>query len=313
MDTFGSVGTGFGTAGDRARSALTPLYNGYGSAVTASTDRLNPIFAGYGAIGDNNGLTSDQSSAMGNYGGLAGTYGDLGTAYDPNSAAYQTLRNNISKDTLASVASLGASNGRYGARSFNEGAAEGLGNALAGLDYSNMQNDINNRYRSADSQAGIYSNLFGMGQQGVGNQLAALGGQGQTASAIFGNELAGLAGQGNVANSIFANDTAALNGQQGAATSLFNAGQQGITNQQGAIDALGQIGAARDANAQGKLLGQADLFDRTKNAELDRLLKLGAAFGDPVAAANQPNWLQQGLGALLGFGGSALSGGVFGG
>jgi hypothetical protein len=197
------------------------------------------------------GYTAPMTTAMGKFGGLGDTYKGLATAYDPNSAAYQTLRGGIRDDVLTDVASLGASNGRYGSTSFNKGAAEGLGQALAGLDYTNMQNDVNNRFRAADSQAGIYSGMFDMGQRG-------------------------------------------------------------IDNRQGAIDALSQIGAAQDANAQGALLGRADLFDRTKNAELDRLIKIGAAFGDPVGAANEAPFWQQGLGALLGFGGDAVRGGLFG-
>jgi hypothetical protein len=195
------------------------------------------------------GFGVGQRAAMDRFGGLGTKYGALSTAYDPNSEAYQTLRSGIRDDVLTDVASLGASNGRYGSTSFNKGAAEGLGEALAGLDYTNMQRDIDNRYRSLDSQAGIQSGLFGMGQTALGNE-------------------------------------------------------------QNAIDMLTQIGAAQDANAQGALLGRADLFDRTKNAELDRLIKIGAAFGDPVGAANEAPWWQQGLGALIGLGGSALSGGA---
>lgn len=211
--------------------------NGYGNGQLAAQNSLGGVFSGYGDLGTQ--------------------YSDLADAYDPNSAAYQTLRNKLTDDTLTGVGSLFASNGRYGSDIMSESAAEGLGTALAGLDYNNMTADINNRYRSLDSQAG------------------ALGGQAATA------------------------------GQQ------FGMGQQALTNKQGAIDLLTQIGAAKDANAQGKLLGKADLYDRTKNAELDRLIKIGAAFGDPTAAANEPGFLQQLLGGVLGFGGSLASGGAF--
>jgi hypothetical protein len=224
----------------------------FAGAGTGTKNAWNQGTAFSNSLISGGGYTAPMKSAMDKFSGLGGTYGDLATAYDPNSEAYQTLRSGVSDDVLTGVASLGASNGRFGSTSFNKGAAEGLGEALAGLDYGNMQNDINNRFRAADSQAGIYSGTFGMGQQG-------------------------------------------------------------IDNRGGAIDALSQIGAAQDANAQGALLGRADLFDRTKNAELDRLIKIGAAFGDPVGAANQAPWWQQGLGAMLGLGGSALSGGMFGG
>src|SRR5690606_34132356 len=99
--------------------------------------------------------------------------------------------------------------------------------------------DINNRYRSLDAQRGIFGDTFGMAQQGVGNQLAGLGGQGATA------------------NSIFANDIAALGGQAGVAGQQFGMGQTALDNKQGALDLLTQIGAAQDADAQGRRLGQA--------------------------------------------------------
>jgi hypothetical protein len=275
------VGAGQGTR--NAWDAGTDFANGlngsagFGTGQRGAMDSLGGVFSGYGQLGDNNGLTGGQSDAMAGNAALGGQYGALGQAYDPNSSAYKTLRGNIADDTLTGVGSLFASNGRYGSDIMGESAAEGLGNALAGLDYGNMQNNINNQYRSLDSQRGIFGDTFSMGQQGVGNQFNALGGQ------------AGVAGQ------------------------QFGMGQQALGNQMGALDRLTGIGGAQDANRQGQRLGNADLFDRRHNAELDRLLKIGAGFGDPVGAANQPNWWQSGLGALLGFGGSALSGGLFGG
>lgn len=203
-------------------------------------------------INDAGGFGYGQRSAMDGLGGLGGKYGALGGAYDPNSAAYKRLRQGIADDTMKEVGSQFTASGRFGGGSHVSTAAEGLGDALAGLDYGNMQNDINNRYRSLDSQRGIFGDQFGMGQQG-------------------------------------------------------------LINQQGALDRLTAIGGAQDANAQGKRLGAADLFDRRNNAGLDRLAKIGGIFGDPTAAANQAPWWQQALGGLLGFGGSAISGGLFGG
>lgn len=250
---------------------------GYGTGQKSAQDSLGSVFSGYGDVADNNGLTPAQASAMTGNAGLGAKYGALGTAYDPNSAAYKTLRQGVIDDTLSNLGSQFTASGRFGGGSYVDTASQGLGDALAGLDYTNMQRNIDNKYRSLDSQRGIFGDTFGMGQTGVGNTLAGLGGQAATA------------------------------GQQ------FGMGQTALGNKQNAVDLLTQIGAAKDANKQGALLGKADLFDRTKNAELDRLLKIGAGFGDPVAAANQPNWWQSGLGALLGFGGSALGGGALGG
>jgi hypothetical protein len=225
------------------------LFVGAGQGTRNAWDAGNDFAGG---LNDAGGFGYGQRGAMDGLGGLGGKYGALGGAYDPNSDAYKRLRQGIADDTMKEVGSQFTASGRFGGGSHVSTAAEGLGDALAGLDYGNMQNDINNRYRSLDSQRSIFGDQFGMGQQALGNQM-------------------------------------------------------------GAIDRLTGIGGAQDANRQGQRLGNADLFDRRHNAELDRLLKIGAGFGDPVGAANQPNWWQSGLGALLGFGGSALSGGLFGG
>lgn len=250
---------------------------GFGTGQRAAMDSLGGVFSGYGGVADNNGLTDAQARAMTGNAGLGAKYAGLGNAYDPNSAAYKTLRQGIVDDTLSNLGSQFTNSGRFGGGSYIDTASQGLGDALAGLDYANMSRNIDNQYRSLDSQRGIFGDQFGMGQTGVGNTLA------------------GLAGQAGVA------------GQQ------FDMGQTALGNQAGALDRLTQIGAAQDADAQGALLGRADLFDRTKNAELDRLIKIGAAFGDPVGAANEAPWWQQMLGYVVGNAGKAVGSGAFGG
>lgn len=268
--SFGNdiIGQGGLTAPMRsAMDSFSQIGSGFGSAASGSDAMLKPVYSGYGGFTANGGLNGAQSSAMSGLGGLGSQYAGLGQAYDPNSSAYQTLRRGISDSVLADVASLGASNGRYGSDSFNKGAAEGLGNALAGLDYSNMQNNVNNQYRSLDSQRGIFGDQFGMAQTGVGNQFA------------------GLAGQGNTANSIFGNNAAALAGQQGAASSLFNAGQTGIGNVGSAIESLGQIGAQQDANSLAKRMANYDLFTRKNDANWEALARASSILGGTAGAS----------------------------
>lgn len=305
MASFGSIGSGYGAAGDRARNSLSPIAGGYGDAVDDSDASFGSIYSGYGGFRQNGGLNTAQSSAMSKVGGLGSAYGDLADAYGQDAPGYQRMRQQLLDDAVTNVGRDFAASGRSGGGSYIDQATESSLNAIAPLDYQNFQNDVNNRYRSLDSQRGIYGDQFNMAQTGRGNEALGLSGQAGAAGAMFGNRMAGLGGEADIASRIFGTDTAALAGRQGAASSLFGAGQQGLTNQQGAIDALGQIGAAQDANAQGRRLGAADLFDRKHNAELDRLTKIGAAFGDPIAAANQPNWLQQGLGYVLGNAGQA--------
>lgn len=248
---------------------------GFGTGQRGAMDSLGGVFSGYGQLGDNNGLTGGQSDAMAGNAALGGQYGALGQAYDPNSSAYKTLRGNIADDTLTGVGSLFASNGRYGSDIMGESAAEGLGNALAGLDYGNMQNNINNQYRSLDSQRGIFGDTFSMGQQGVGNQFGALAGQGATA------------------------------GQQ------FGMGQQALGNQQGAIGMLGQIGASQDADSLARRMANADLFDRTHNADWNTLGRATSILGGNAQAggsttSNTVPWWS----ALLG--GAATGASIFG-
>ncbi len=121
----------------------------------ASVSAWNTNIGGANDIVRGGGFTSPMRGAMDAFGGLGKTYGDLGKAYDPNSEAYQTLRQGVTDDTLASVNSMFGGSGRLGSGLNYTSAAKGLGSALAGLDYGNMQNDINNRFRAADSQAGI--------------------------------------------------------------------------------------------------------------------------------------------------------------
>jgi hypothetical protein len=248
---------------------------GFNSQQRGAMKQIGGVASGYGQLGRGNGLSGDQSGAMRGMRGLGGQYADLGDAYDPNSEAYQTLRQGISDDTLTNVAALGASSGRSGATSFNEGAAKGLGNALAGLDYQNMGRNIDNQYRSLDSQQGVFGNVFGMGQQGIDNRFNALA------------------------------------GQRGIANDQFGMGQQGINNSWNAIGGIGQIGAARDADRLAQRLADFDLYNRRQNHEIDWLGRINGAMGGGAGdGAKEAPWWQQLLGGAIGIGGRALGGGA---
>lgn len=134
----------------------------YNSAQSGATSGLNSLY-------NNGGLTSAQSGALSNEQGLGSQYAALGQAYDPNSAAYQTLRTNALNDAVTAVGSGFNSAGRYGGGSYINDATTAGTEALAGLDYANMQNDINNQYASLQGQQGVNSNTFNMGQTGATN------------------------------------------------------------------------------------------------------------------------------------------------
>lgn len=222
---------------------------GFGAGQRGALDSLSGVFSGFGGVADNNGLTGAQANAMTGNAGLGAKYAGLGTAYDPNSAAYKQLRQGIVDDTLSNLGSQFTASGRFGGGSYIDTASQGLGDALAGLDYTNMQNNINNQYRSLDAQRGIFGDTFNMGQTGVGNTLAGLSGQ------------AGVAGQ------------------------QFGMGQQALTNQQDAINSLTQIGAAQDADSLAGRLADYDLFTRTNDADWEAISRASSILSGTAGAS----------------------------
>lgn len=232
-----------------ALSNQTIANGGYAGGQREAQDSLGGVFSGFGGVADNNGLTGAQANAMTGNAGLGAKYAGLGTAYDPNSAAYKQLRQGIVDDTLSNLGSQFTASGRFGGGSYIDTASQGLGDALAGLDYTNMQNNINNQYRSLDAQRGIFGDTFNMGQTGVGNTLAGLSGQ------------AGVAGQ------------------------QFGMGQQALTNQQDAINSLTQIGAAQDASSLASRLADYDLFTRKQDADWEALARASSILGGTAGAS----------------------------
>jgi hypothetical protein len=276
--------------------------NGLSNGQDAAMRGVRGVGDQYGRLASGNGLSNGQDRAVRNMRGLGGEYADLGEAYDPNSEAYQTLRQGITDDTLGSVNSMFGGSGRLGSGLNYTAASKGLGNALAGLDYSNMQNDINNQYRSLDSRQGVYGNVFNMGQQGIDNRFNALAGQRGAFNDQFGMGQQGVDNRFN-----------ALAGRRGVANDRFGMGQQGINNNWNAIGGIGQIGAAGDADRQARRLGEMDLWNRQNFGDIDWLTRLNGAMGGGAAdGANEPSWWQSLLGGAIGIGGRALGGGAFG-
>lgn len=258
-----------------ALSNQTIANGGYAGGQREAQDSLGGVFSGFGGVADNNGLTGAQANAMTGNAGLGAKYAGLGTAYDPNSAAYKQLRQGIVDDTLSNLGSQFTASGRFGGGSYIDTASQGLGDALAGLDYTNMQNNINNQYRSLDAQRGIFGDTFNMGQTGVGNTLAGLSGQ------------AGVAGQ------------------------QFGMGQQALTNQQDAINSLTQIGAAQDASSLASRLADYDLFTRKQDADWEALARASSILGGTAGASGSTTSNTVPWWSLL-LGGAATGASIFG-
>jgi hypothetical protein len=279
MDSLGGVFSGYGSAANGANGQLSDVSRGYDGAADAANGQLRDVSRGYGQLGDNNGLTNSQGYAMSGTASLGNQYQDLGSAYEQNAPGYQQLRNKLRDDTATGIYNDFNNSGMFGSDQNLKSAGEGIGNALAGLDYGNYQNNVNNQYRSLDSQRGIFGDVFGMGQAGVGNQFGALAGQAGTANSQFTNRAGALAGQAGAANSQFANRAGALAGQGATAGAQFGMGQTALGNQQGAIGLLGQIGASKDADSLAGRLADADLFDKTKNANWNTLGRASSLLG----------------------------------
>jgi hypothetical protein len=131
-----------------------PGANTTGGQSAALSAASNPFYAS--AIND----------ATKSFGNIA-----AGNAYGTNDPGYAALRDKVASDTLTGINKSFNSSGLFGSDSNLRAAGEGLGSALAGLDYSNFQND---QQRQAQA-AGLLPNLFAAGQlpSGVQQQVGA--------------------------------------------------------------------------------------------------------------------------------------------
>lgn len=171
------------------------LYPGVSGATQDAWKRGTSDASGLLASG---GFSAPQTSAMSSLSGLQSGYADLGGAYDQNAPGYSALRQNLMDDAVKNVGAGFNAAGRFGGGSYINDATKSAVNAVAPLDYQNFQNDIANRYRSLDSQAGIGSTLFGMGQQGIANRGTAIGQLGALGAAQDADMLARRQGENDL-------------------------------------------------------------------------------------------------------------------
>lgn len=120
---------------------------------------------------DSYGLRSELegvSDATNDYRNMADSFATPG-----GEPGYQTLRNKLKNDVTTE--SLGAFNnsGMFGSDANQESLAEGLGNALGGLDYQNYNQAIQNRNMALQGQMAGSGQGFGMRQTALGNAMGA--------------------------------------------------------------------------------------------------------------------------------------------
>lgn len=120
------------------------LYAGAGGNTNAGWNATlaaanNPAYSG--AIND----------TMGEYGQIAS-----GQRFGMNDPGYAKIRQNVIDDTLTNIGSQFTNSGRFGGGSYLQGAGEGVGNAVAGLDYANYQSDIARQQQAAAALPGLF-------------------------------------------------------------------------------------------------------------------------------------------------------------
>lgn len=104
--------------------------------------------------------------------GAIGSFGNVaaGNAFGLDDPGYAALRAKVANDTLTQTNASFNNSGLFGSDSNQRAAAEGLGNALAGLDYGNYQSDIQRQQQAASILPGLFqaAQLPSSIQQSVG-------------------------------------------------------------------------------------------------------------------------------------------------
>jgi hypothetical protein len=280
-----------------------------GGGTTSSTSSTAPA---------NPAVTSTLNSLLGSGGGVQGIFARGPQVFNQStySPAGSTTQN-------AWQSSLGAAN--------NPAYASGVSSALTdnnallnngGLNASqtgnlNDTNSLANQYKAmalnpASTQAG----------QNLINDVTTSTNGAFNNSGLFGSDSDQSALSRGLTQGLGDLQQSYLSGQGNALNSAFGMGQTGTTNQQNAAQMLpglfqagqapaaaaGAIGTAQDTNQQGILSGQADLYNRQNNSQLQLLQQLfgalgtGAQVGGSTTTNTQPStpWWQSLAGVGLG-------------
>lgn len=91
------------------------------------------------------------NNTMNDFGAIAS-----GQRFGMNDPGYAQLRQKAASDALTSVGKSFGASGRFGGGSYLQSAGEGVGNAIAGMDYANYQNDIQRQQQAAGMLPGLF-------------------------------------------------------------------------------------------------------------------------------------------------------------
>lgn len=152
--TLTKLATGLGNEYSPGKSLFTaPGANTTGGQAASLSAASNPLYS------------AGINSAIGDFGDVA-----AGNRFGTNDPGYAALRSKLSNDVLTQTNQSFNNSGLFGSDSNQRAAGEGLGNALAGLDYGNYQQDIQRQQQAAGMLPGLFSaqQLPSSVQQSVG-------------------------------------------------------------------------------------------------------------------------------------------------
>lgn len=91
-------------------------------------------------------------------GGAMSDFGDVaaGNRFGMDDPGYARIRQGVIDDTMSNINSQFTNSGRFGGGSHVESLGEGVGNAVAGLDYSNFQSDVARQQQAAQMMPGLF-------------------------------------------------------------------------------------------------------------------------------------------------------------
>lgn len=262
-----------------------------------------------GALGGLQALGRDPFNAYQDA-ALKNTQNTANSSFNINSnPAFQQVLKQAQAGARDSVNMSAGGAGRYGSGVHQGNLASEVGDLtsrMVGQEYNNWQN----RRDAANS------NLFQMGQTGIGTQMAA----NQGAGSLGQNALANVQ---NAQNSLFNMGQSGLTNRQNNQNAIFGMGQQGVSNLGTAYDGLGkpaqdlmQVGAMNEDLATRQMNDKLRVFNEKSNARWNQLAKLNAIASGAGSLGNTQTTAQPGQNPWLtglGYGatGLGLLGGMF--
>jgi hypothetical protein len=155
---------------DKLAGGLSSLYSPGGSSYVAPSSATTGGWAASLGAAENPAFSGGIAGALQSYGNRA-----AGNEIGQNDPGYATLRAKLADDTLTDVNSMFTTSGRFGSGSHVGTAAEGLGNALAGLDYRQYSDSLSRQAEAANMLPQIFAagQLPSSIQQSVGASMDA--------------------------------------------------------------------------------------------------------------------------------------------